>query len=155
MPDEIGAYRGKDKALYYNTGTRATPTWVKLDARDKTLPITWDEADVSSDSSDFKLMLKALAEVGIDWQMVYYNGDSDFVAMWQAALSPTAVYEFALMSGPIATVGSRGVRFFGQVMSATDNAALSDGQLVDFNVKPTRYYESDTLVPPVELVTSS
>lgn len=155
MADELGAYRGKDAGWYYNTGTRATPTWVKLDARDKNMPLTWDEADVSSDSSDFKLMLKAIAELGVDFQMVKYEADADYLAMRAAALSPTQVYEFALMSGPIATVGSRGIRFFGQVFSATDNAALADGQLVDFSVKPTRWYESDALAPPVELAVSS
>lgn len=152
MADELGAYRGKDAGLYYNSGTRATPTWVKLDARDVTMPITWGEADVSSRMSDFKLMLKTLAEVGIDFGMVKYAGDAAYVAMDVAAMSPTVVHEFAVMSGDIATTGSRGVRFFGQVFSLTDNQALEDGQLVDFNVKPTRWYESDALAPPVPLI---
>lgn len=155
MPDQIAAYRGRDAYLYYNTGTRATPTWVRLECKDKSAPLTWGEADVSTDGSDYKLALKTLAEIGIDFSMVKFLGDAGFVAMWQAALSATAVKEFLLINGPVNVVGNRGVRFFGQVFSAADNAALEDGQMVDFNVKPTRWYEGSSLAPPVELVVSS
>jgi len=149
MPDQLGAYRGKDAPLYYNSGTRASPTWVRVPARDKNMPISWGEADVSTDETDFKMMLKTLAEVGIDFQMVKDISNTAYTALWNAALSATTAIEFALMNGDIATTGNRGVRFFGQVFSATDNAALEDGQLVDFSVKPTRWIESDALAPPL------
>lgn len=155
MPDEIGALRSKDAKLYYNTGTRASPTWVLLDAVNVTMPITWSESDVSSRASDYKLMMKALAELGVDFTMIKYAGDAGYVAMEASAYSPSQAHEFAVMSGDIIVAGSRGVRFFGQVFSATDNQQLEEGQTVDFNAKPTRWYESNALAPPLPYIISA
>lgn len=154
MADEIAAYRGKDAKLYYNSGTRAAPTWVELDCRDLTKQTSWSEGDVSSRLSDYKLFIKTLAELGLDFQMVKYHDDAGYTQMQNMAESATAANEFAVMSGDITVAGSRGVRFFGQVFSDSDSQALEEGQMVDFNVKPTRFYEGSALAPPLPYTVS-
>lgn len=155
MAEFLAGDVGDDAKLYRNTASDATPTWVECEGvRDLTLDDAWGEADVSSRASDFQLTRKNRRTVGVSFNMIHDPLDVDYVALRAAADSKTAAVQLLILPGPIDTVGLKGVKAWCQIFQHNHAQPLSGAQEIAFTAKPTRYYDTATLKPPVIHTTS-
>jgi len=141
--------------LYRNTGTNASPTWNLVpNVGDLSVPISFDEADVSTRESLTKMTDPGLMDASIQFSMIVDSSDTDYVAIELACFARTAI-EFAVMNGPIGTVGSRGLRAFCKVLGFEDDQGLSNAQKVAVTLKPTRTSESGAVVAASWLIVAA
>lgn len=150
----MAAVRGKDFKLYRNSATPETPTWVEVtNVRDLSRGLTKVLADASIRGSTFRLQLATLKELSIEFQMVYDQADASYVALEDAFFEDTSI-DLAILDGSKDTVGSKGIRFMGQVSDfGTDENLEEIGQT---NVTIVPAYETATANLPrrVEVATA-
>ena len=140
-------------ALYYNTATDATPTWVEITkAIDVSFPIQMGEAPANARDSEFKADEPTLIGIELTFGYQYEPGaDTVFDALMTMALARTAK-QFAACDGPIATAGQRYLKFFGKVFGIGNDQPLDGVETKEFTVKPVRHYESAVLKKPAWVV---
>lgn len=156
MPETIGGDVGIEGKLYRNTGTNAVPVWAECEhVRDLTLSDSWNEGDTSSRSTRFAMSRKTRRIVSVEFSMIHDLLDADFVAILAAYNDKDSVIQFLILNGPVATVGNRGVKAHCQVFQKNENQPMAEGQEVAFVLKPTRAYDSTTLVVPAAFTVSS
>jgi hypothetical protein len=136
-------------ALYYNTGTNASPVWVEITkAKDVSFPIQMGEADTSARDNEFKTYEVTLIGVELTFGYQYEPGtDTVFAALMSMALARTAK-QFAAADGPIASTGTNYLKFFGKVFGLGSDQPLDGAETKDLTVKPVRFYESSVLQKP-------
>lgn len=131
---------GRKAKLYRNTGTVPIPVWEEFtEARDLSLPMSADKFDDPSRGSIFKLFDQGQVETGISFQLTYREGSLQCKAIRDLILSGCAE-EFAIMSGPIATAGSEGLRGGMKVFTNDTSFPIADGSTVDVELAPC-YFE--------------
>jgi hypothetical protein len=132
----MAAVLGKNFKLYRNADSPYdnSPTWgLVVNVKDLTRNLEKTLADASIRGSSFRQQLGTLKDLSIDFQMVYDNTDTD-VAAYEAAFYSDVNVETLILDGPIATVGSKGIRFMAQVTTFTVNEALEDVGMVDVSI---------------------
>lgn len=146
---------GRDAHLYLNTGTVASPTWTEIiEARDLSLALTAESIDVSDRSTKFKLYDSGGIECSISGKLTYRNGNANCESIRDLFLSGCGA-EFALTDGPIATVGTEGIRGGFKVFTNSHEFPLADGMTVDIELRPC-YFENGSSTQTVpEWVTIS
>jgi hypothetical protein len=130
--------RGKDFKLYVNDAAPVVPPapenppeWLELsNVRDVTRNLTKALADASTRLSDFRQQVGTLKELSLDTQIVYDPTDPLFLII-QGAFDTDANLDILDLDGSIDVVGSKGLRFRGQVTNFTTGEALEDVGLVD------------------------
>ena len=111
-------HAGYAAKAYYNTGSYDTPTWVEITmVKDATINVEDSDLDASTRAgAGNKLSANGLRTVSADVNLQYQPGLTDFDALRTAYWAKTG-YDFAFMDGDIATTGTEGVRFFGNIFS--------------------------------------
>ena len=139
---------GKDCKLYRNSATEASPSWVLIEnVIDLNLPMTIGEADLSTRESNIELTGDALMSISASFGMLYDQEDASFVVLLDAFFARTAI-QFAVMDQAIATSGAEGFKAFCNIFSNDLGQGLREGMKASLTIKPTRYYESGSLVLP-------
>jgi len=136
-------------AAYYNSATFTTPTWVEITkARDVAFPFDFGESEANARDSEFKASEVNLIGVEVTLGYLYEPGaDTVFDVLMTMALARLAK-QFAFADGPIATQGTRVLKFFGKVFGIGNDQPLEGIELKEFTLKPTRHYESSVLIKP-------
>ena len=122
---------------YYNTGTYASPTLVKLvNIKDEDLDISVGEADMSRRASQgWEEIVTTLKKGTFNFEMIYKKGDTAFAALFAAVLANTA-YEYVFADGEagtalsVASGGTAGVlalRATCYITGFKSNRKLTDG----------------------------
>lgn len=144
-----GFVLGLDGKAYYNTGTNASPTWVLVEnIKDLTQNLERGEFDVTTrGGGGFVQRVPVLADGSIDFQMVYDPDDAD-VTQVQTDFFAKTVRQWAFMDGPIATVGSQGLRAGMGVFNFSRSENLTEAMMVDVSLKVSRFVESSSEVTP-------
>ena len=138
------ANTGRDAYLYRNTGTVATPVWTHVkEARDLSMPMTAEKIKQSDRSTVFALYDNGEIDLSITGSLSFRSQNANCTAIRDLMLSRCSE-QMALMSGPIATVGSEGIKAGFKVFGNTHNFPLSDGMTVDIELAPC-YYEDPTV----------
>jgi hypothetical protein len=81
------------------------------------------------------MQVPTLLDMSIDFQMVYDPTDTDQTA-FENAYYTNGLIEILDLDGPIATVGSKGIRMHAQVSKYQVNEALEDVGLIDISLVP-------------------
>lgn len=133
----MGAKRGLDMYAYRNTGNYAVAVWDLIpNIKDLTLTTSRKEGDASRRASSVEQMVATLFSPSISWAMVNDPTDADLLVLWTAYDAGTLV-EFAFADGPIATNGTRYIRYECQIFDMSEDQPLGDVALVNVTVKPT------------------
>lgn len=149
----MAVVRGKDFKLYRNTDTPYDndPTWAEVtNVRDLTRNREKALADASTRASSYRQQVPTLKDLSLDFQMVYDPDDTHLIA-FEDAYEADELIELLILDGPISTVGSKGIRFMGEVSNFTTNEALEDVGLVDVTLVVG--YAPDNLPRRVEVAT--
>lgn len=117
----------------------ASPTWDKVQGVvDIDMPFSMTEADVSTRDCDFKLSEATLAEASITFNLIYNDANTTFETLRLAAVARTKIL-IAITDGPIATTGTKGFKFIGQIFDFPWSQKLTDKQEFSVTVKPTEH----------------
>jgi len=140
----MAVVRGKDFKLYRNSDDPYdnTPTWnLVSNVRDLTRNVEKTLADASTRGTDFRQKVGTMKDLTVDFQMVYDPTDEDYIAFEDAFYDGDVIedgnIEILILDGSIDTVGSKGIRFLGQVTKFTVNEALEDVGLTDVSLTPS------------------
>lgn len=154
MTDGAGEIGG-DQFLYLDTGTHDTPVWVLINkAKDVSWPI--DFTDVAVDARDSKWKLHEAGKQDLELTFNYQvtkGPDAVRTALETRALARTET-RWAIANGPIATSGTRYLRFYGKIFTFGNEEPLDDAKTHDFTIRPCRFEDEGVLVEP-EFVTVS
>lgn len=144
---------GGDQFLYLDTGTHDTPVWVAISkAKDVSWPIEFTDIAVDARDSKWKLHEAGMQDVELTFNYQVTKGtDAVRAALDTRALARTAT-RFGIANGPIATVGTKYLRFYGKIFTYGNNEPLDDAKTHDFTVRPCRFEDEGALVEP-EFVT--
>jgi hypothetical protein len=128
---------GVNAKLYKNTGTRGSPTWVDLSfVQDLTLNMGYDKIMAVSRGSRVNKEVKGNMTVSITGKILDTNSTA-YVTLWGEAVAPDAILDLLVLNGSRTKAGSRGLRFDGQVMLASEPQGRSDIIAPDFEAFPT------------------
>lgn len=143
---------GKDCKLYRNTGTNAAPTWNEIpNVRDLTYTDNYTDVDISArDGGGFATSDVGLRQIEASWQMIGDFGDADFLAI-QTAFDDRAPIQFAFATGGITTAGTQYMKVVCKVIKCERGEELDNVVMYDIQIKPTRAYESGSLVLPTRV----
>lgn len=148
MPD--GPVNNNDCKLYYTPDTGGSPTWVLIArAKNANLATSATTADSTSRESEFETEEVNTVKIGpltFDYRQ---NAEDDtvFDALRAAHVAKTKL-RFAQMTGAIATSGSEGWTFWGQITKCDVVEAEGGIRQASVEVVPTAHYESGSLVEP-------
>jgi hypothetical protein len=132
----MGHQLGLDMKLYYNSGTRVSPTNVLItNVRDLTGPDSFSEADVSRRASGRKQSEPALRDISFEWEMVYDPTDTAFVLIQTRYYARTMI-ELILANDAIATSGTEYLRVECKLTKFERNEALEGANLYSVVAKP-------------------
>lgn len=128
---------GLNARLYRNTGSFGTPTWTLVsNVSDLNANDSMEEADASTRADGgFAVSEPTLRGLELSFGMINKPGDADVTAFLAAYAARTAL-DLAVMDGPIATVGSKGVRARYKVHQFPRAQELRDVQKFDVMLKP-------------------
>jgi hypothetical protein len=109
---------GMDCKAYRNTGTVGSPTWDLIECiKDLTVNLDHSTTNVTTrGSGGWEMLALVLKQGSIDAGLLYDTEDTDFQALMDAWTAKTKIH-MSFMDGPIATVGSQGLRAMFQVQS--------------------------------------
>jgi hypothetical protein len=110
MAATAGPKPGIKGAVLRNTGTYGSPTWTEFDlVKDVSFPPAWDIADASSRQTRVKLNAKTMMGCVVGISVRQDDADTGYVAIDDAHYEDTVI-DMLVLSGPLTTEGSRGVR---------------------------------------------
>lgn len=131
---------GLDAALYYNSNTYASPTWVEATRiRDVTLNLEKGLADVSTRAgSGWRENVGTLKDGSVTFMMLQAPTGTDtvFGAFRDAFLNNTSI-EVLVLDGDRTTTGSQGLRATMIVSGFTRNENLEEAIGYDVTIQPT------------------
>lgn len=132
------SYIALDMTLYRNTGTYGSPTWDLVDnVRDLRIPRTMKEANVSTRKVKVEQVEPTLLALGVEWEMVRDDADTDYTAL-QTAFEGRSMVELAFANGPIATQGTKYTRCEMKLFDFSEQEPLEGANLVSVVAKPCR-----------------
>ena len=129
---------GYNAKIYINTGAYATPTWAEITVvGDLSHNSSHAEADATTrGGGGEEAVIAAITSRSIEFDVKYDTSDTNVVALEDAYYAKT-VLDVAVMSGDIATTGSRGFRADTQVFQWNKSEPLAEAQNVAAILKPT------------------
>lgn len=128
---------GRNCSINRNTGTYGSPTWTVVPyVKDATLNLAKNEADATVRNSAFELMVGANKQVSVEFEIVEDTSDAGWTALNASYHSGTEI-DMAVLNGAAATVGSKGVRAYWEVMNFDRNEQLTGIVTRKVTIKPT------------------
>jgi len=130
---------GVDAKLYFcAAGIGGSPAWTEVTGvRNLKLNHSRGEADVSTrGGGGWKATAPALIDASIDFDLVYDPDDAAVVALEEAFFAGTLV-GLAVMSGPVAVAGSRGLWADCAILKFERDEGLEAALTVAVTAKPT------------------
>jgi len=142
---------GLDAKVYRNTGTYGSPTWTEWSfIKETTLSLSKGEADATTRANGgWKATIGTLKDGSLEITAIHDTSDAQYLAAYQAFYQDT-VSDLAVVDGPIATVGTRGLRASFMVTALDRGDPLEDVKTTTMTLKPT-YSSND----PAEWHTAS
>lgn len=127
---------GLNAKLYRNTGTFAMPTWVEVsNIQDLELSDDMTEFDASvRGGSGFSEAEATLRNLELTFNMK--NNDDQHMIALRTAYATRATVDLQVLDGPIATVGTHGVRARWKVFEFGKPQNLADGQMLNLRLRP-------------------
>ena len=142
---------GRDARLYYNTGTVPVPVWVEVtEAQDITMPWTTEEIENLERESDFVLFDSGPQRIEATFALTYRQGNTN-ARHFRDSLQSKCAWEYAIMSGDIATSGSEGIRAGMKTFSNSHNFPASGQSTVDIKLLPAYFEDAGSVgvgIPP-------
>ncbi len=123
----MGAIRGIDCKVYFNTGTFVAPTWSEWQCvRDTTLNLTYEEVDATCrGSGGWRQSAISLASLEVSGNAIKEKEDASFVAIETAAKAKTVI-DILVLDGPRLSADSDGYRLDAQIFSWNENQPYED-----------------------------
>jgi predicted secreted protein len=142
---------GLDAKVYRNTGTYGSPTWTEWDwIKETTLSLSKSEADATTRANGgWRAIVGALKDGSIEITGPHDTADAQYLAAYRAFYLDT-VFDLAIVDGPIATVGTRGLRASFMVTALDRGDPLEDVKTTSMTLKITKADDA-----PVEWHTAS
>lgn len=140
---------GSKCKLYYNSGTHAIPSWVEIAyAQDVTVPAGKDRVEIRDRSSGYKKDIGGDRELALSFGYTYRLGiDAVYNVLKDSYENDTAV-QFAVMDGNIATSGTKGWRFYGEVFGFEDKQEQNTAHTCEVEVGLTEFEEASVIIEP-------
>jgi hypothetical protein len=139
MPATAGVRTGIDGAVYRNSGTDGSPTWVEIDIiRDVSgAGAVWDMGDASSRASRAKLYKKTQADIRPQLVARADSADTGYQALYDAANSPAGTLDLLVLDGPLTEDGATGFRSYWNVnISTPPTQGAGEIQYTTFELSP-------------------
>lgn len=122
---------GVNQALFYNSATYGTPTWVEITAaKDVTLNLQKSEAVVKARLSTWEQNLPAIKSLSIEWDMLGDTSLTPFNVIRDAFISDTLVDLAVCDDAAIATSGADYFRSECYIFEFTVEQKLEDAESV-------------------------
>ena len=143
---------GLNAKCYRNTASFGTPTWVEVsNIQDLDLGDIMAEFDATTrGSGGFEEAEPTTRAVELTFNMKN-NADTNMIA-FRTAYATRAAVDLQILDGPIATVGSHGVRARFKFLEFGKPQNIRDGQMLNLRAKPC---PDDTNGPPTEVTIAS
>jgi hypothetical protein len=128
---------GLNAKLYRNTGTFAMPTWVEVtNVQDLELSDDMTEFDASiRGGGGFSEAEPTLRNLELTFNMRNEIADTHMIAL-RTAYATRAAVDMQVLDGPVATVGTHGVRARFKVFEFGKPQNLADGQFLNLRLRP-------------------
>lgn len=143
---------GRDQYMYINTGTYGTPTWALVKrCGDVELGLEKATSEVDTREGPSTKTVVGNRKVSLSFDYFLRKGgtaDAVFAAYEDSFYNDTPV-ECALMNGPIATVGSKGIRGPFVVTNLTRGEPVNENVRHSIELMECYDYDSDTLLNAV------
>jgi len=137
MPGTRKTRIGLDGAIYRNSGTFASPTWGELThVNDLSLTLETNEVDASDRSSAWETVEKGLQKATIEFDYMYFEGDTLWATLLDDWLDRDNPVEFAVMDGDITTSGEDGWRITTHVMSVSETQEKEGALKLEVTLRP-------------------
>ena len=130
---------GLEAKLYYcPDGIGGTPSWMEIaSVKDVTLNQSKGEADVSTrGGGGWKAVIGTLKEATIEFELVADEDNAAYTALQDAYINNTSV-GLAVMNGPIATAGSKGLWADCAILKFDRKEPLEQAITISVTAKPT------------------
>lgn len=123
---------------YRNTGSYGTPTWTAMGlVKDVTLSLPWDMVEAGARETRSKLYCKARVDPGVQMTMRADDADAAFVAVADAAMSPTTLLDLMFLDAAITVEGARGMRAEWNISLSGQPQEIDGTAIYDtFDLKP-------------------
>lgn len=123
--------------LYRNTGTFAMPVWVEVsNVQDLELSDDMTEFDASvRGGGGFSEAEPTLRNIELTFNMRNIVEDTHMIAL-RTAYATRANVDLQVLDGPIATVGTHGIRARFKVFEFGKPQPLADGQMLNLRLRP-------------------
>lgn len=135
----MAAGLGIDCALYYNTGTFGSPTWVELtNVSDVSVGGSWQSGDGSTRATRVVKEGRTRLPLQVSGKMLA-DKSTGYVAMRTAYLAAgtSAIIDVMCLDAPNDSNGADGVRFEAEVHDFSRDESLDNVVYRDFVLKPT------------------
>lgn len=128
---------GIDCKAYYSTTLMAgTPTWVLIPGvSDVKVPMAHGEAQLKDRAAGWVRYAAAMTDASVTLRLTRNLGDSVYEVL-RGAFTGKTVTAFAFMSGAVATVGSEGLQFDGQIFQFDVDESNEELNFIDVTIKP-------------------
>lgn len=137
MPGTRKTRIGLDGKLYRNSGTYASPTWTELThVNDLSLTLETNEVDASDRSSAWETVEKGLQKATIEFDYMYFEGDTLWATLLDDWLDRDNPVEFAVMDGDITESGEDGWRITTHVMSVSETQEKEGALKLEVTLRP-------------------
>lgn len=142
---------GTNAVAALNTGTYGTPVWNSLDkcVTNVSIELGAETADISVRGVAYKLETVTLKTLKVSFSMVWDSANTDVTAILTKYTGGTLA-DMLFLDGPVATVGSQGIRVSGQITSFKRSEDINGVLMVDCEIVP-----GDLTNTPVAWYTSS
>lgn len=140
--------RGRDIKIYFDdTGEVGDGTWTEVTGlRDRSLPASPKEVDMTAGDDAWELKLPGDNEEHIEFSVIDDSSNTSLTTLLTLADSGT-VRGWAFANGPIATVGTKGVRFDGFLQLAGETAGREEPHTYTFRAIPAPTDNADGCPP--------
>lgn len=102
---------GIDAKCYHNTGTFATPVWTEITfLGDFKIDYKWSRATFENRGQRLNRGKKTLSELSVTAKVKSHLTNAPYLALWAAAISPTAVIDLLILNAASTVNGARGFR---------------------------------------------
>lgn len=137
MSATAGPRAGIDGAVYRNTGSAGSPTWVEIEKVKDVIPgMAWDMVEAGSRETVAKLYEKTRIDLGAQLVARADAADAGYQALYDAALSKTAQLDLLVLDGPITEEGASGFRAMWKVnVSGGPTQGIDELQYTTFDLK--------------------
>lgn len=127
---------GVNQALFYNSATYGTPTWVEITAAiDVTLGLDKSEATVKARLSTWEQTLPAMKTLSIGWNMIADTSLTPYNVMRDAFINDTLMDLAVCDDAAIATVGADYFRSETYLYQFQVKQGLEEAETVDVMAK--------------------